>query len=141
MGWLTYAETGDRLRAAELYQQALVLARQIPDRRREASLLSNLGTILLAMSDLEGAIANQEQALTIFTNFDDLRSASMVLNALGNAYLAGGDLDQALTLYRRAVDVASQKIGAQKQPAVGISVCCLVNRVTSRTRLVFCGVP
>ena len=56
-----YAALGDTRKAIELYEQRLVIAREIGDRRGEGNSLGNLGSAYNALGDTRRAIEHYEQ--------------------------------------------------------------------------------
>ena len=60
-------------KAIEYYKQALVIARDIDDRRNEGNWISNLGNAYRALGQVEKAIEYYEQALIIGKEIKDPR--------------------------------------------------------------------
>ncbi len=57
-------------RAVEFYEQALIIARDIGDRRGEGNALFNTGLVLDKLGDRAKAIAHVEAALEIFEQIE-----------------------------------------------------------------------
>ncbi len=62
---LAYADLGQVERAIGYYEQSLVIAREIGDRRGEGNALGNLGIAYADLGQVERAIGYYEQALVI----------------------------------------------------------------------------
>jgi CHAT domain-containing protein/Tfp pilus assembly protein PilF len=95
-------------RAIDLYEQALIVYREIGDRHGEAASLNNLGVCYKAVAEYERAIDYYEQSLAISQEIGDRRGASNSLNNLGVCY-------RALAEYERAIDYYEQSLAIQKE--------------------------
>ena len=63
-GWaIAYAHLGETRKAIEFYEQALMIAREIGDRRGEGNALGNLGIAYADLGETRKAIEFYEQAL------------------------------------------------------------------------------
>jgi tetratricopeptide (TPR) repeat protein len=71
---LAYAALGETRKAIDYYEQRLVIAREIGDRRGEGNALANMGLALRA-TDPEAAREKSRQALAIFTAIEDPNAA------------------------------------------------------------------
>ena len=60
-------------RAIEYYEQALLISREIGDRRGEGHWLGNLGIAYAALGEVRRAIEHYEQALLISREIGDRR--------------------------------------------------------------------
>ena len=70
-----YSETGEHRRALELYEQALVIVREIGDRRNEGYALLNLSLIYVNFGDLAAAVQAAEASHRIREEIEDPRAA------------------------------------------------------------------
>jgi tetratricopeptide (TPR) repeat protein len=86
--------------------QALVISREIPDRRMEGNVLSNLGAAHAALDQVETAIGFYDQALTISREIGDRRLEGMVVGGLGTAHAARGRVQTAMGFYRQALSIS-----------------------------------
>ncbi len=99
---IAYAALGDAGKAIEYYEQALVIAREIGDRRGEGAALGNLGIAYADLGDARKAIEYYEQALAIAREIGDRRGEGAALGNLGIAYAALGDARKAIEYYEQA---------------------------------------
>jgi tetratricopeptide (TPR) repeat protein len=96
--------------AAKLYEQALTIARETNDRRREAEWLGFLGRVYSNLGQFERAIRLHEQALAISREIGDRRHEVIWLNNLGNVHCTLGQVERAIKLYEEAL-VITREIG------------------------------
>ena len=73
-------------KAIELYEQQLVIAREIGNRRGEGNALGSLGLAHEELGHARKAIAYHEQAIAIDRELGDHRGESISLGNLGNAH-------------------------------------------------------
>ena len=106
-------DLGDVRRAIENYEQALVISREIGDRRGEGTDLGNLGNAYQSLGDVRRAIENYEQALVISREIGDRRGEGTDLGNLGIAYTDLGDVRRAIENYEQAL-VISREIGDRR---------------------------
>jgi tetratricopeptide (TPR) repeat protein len=92
--------------AIKLYEEALAIAREIGDRRREGFLLGNIGRAYRDLGQVERAIPLLEKALAIAKEVDDPRETSDRLGNLGVAYHVLGQIERAIALYEEALAIA-----------------------------------
>jgi len=69
---------GQRRKGLEFFEQALVIAREVGDRRLEAGTLWNTAVVLEQMNDLTQAIQRAEAALKIFQAIEDPNAAKVL---------------------------------------------------------------
>ena len=96
---------GDHVRAAELHQQALDLARYTGNRAAEAFALNNLGVQALDRLDFPAANALYEKAEVIAASIDEPLIGAMVKHNVGEALTRQADFGGAAAMYREALDV------------------------------------
>ena len=99
---LAYAALGQAERAIGFYEQALVIDREIGDRRGEGADLGNLGLAYAALGQAERAIGFYEQQLVIVREIGDRRGEGNALGNLGTAYAALGQAERAIGFYEQA---------------------------------------
>ncbi len=78
------------------FEEGLVLARELGDRREEARDLIGLGTVAQTEGHAERATRLLEEALAIARGADDKNGMAVILNNLGNIAERHGDLDRAM---------------------------------------------
>jgi tetratricopeptide (TPR) repeat protein len=96
---------GDHVRAAELHQQALDLARQTGNRAAEAFALNNLGVQAVDRLDFPVASALWEKAEELAASIDEPLIVAMVKHNLGESLTRQADFGRAAASYREALDV------------------------------------
>jgi len=92
---LAYSALGETRKAIEYYEQALAIAREIGDRRREGNYLGNLGNAYQALGAVRKSIECYEQTLGVHRDIGYRRGEGDALGNLGIAYLASGELERA----------------------------------------------
>jgi tetratricopeptide (TPR) repeat protein len=90
--------------AIEFYEQWLVIAREIGDRRGEGAALGNLGTAYADLGDARKAIEFYEQQLVIVREIGDRAGEAITSWNAGIAYAKLGDLERAPELMQVLVD-------------------------------------
>jgi tetratricopeptide (TPR) repeat protein len=101
---LAFAQ-GDFTAAAERIRQGLTLARQSGDRRREATLLTGLGSATLAQGNLEAADAAYAQSRDVFRELGDRWRYANALAGLGAVAHTRGDADRARHAYEEGLGI------------------------------------
>ncbi|GAB6265013.1 MAG: hypothetical protein STSR0001_04570 [Methanothrix sp.] len=110
---LAYADLGEPRKAIEHYEQALMISREIGDRRGEGNNLGSLGLAYSDLGEMRLAIEYYEQALMISRKIGDRRGEGADLGNLGNAYRNLGETDNAIEYYQQALVIAKE-IGDRK---------------------------
>ena len=105
-----YSDLGQVDKAIEYHEQALVIAREIGDRRGEGSRLGNLGSAYYHLGQVEKAIEYYEQALVIAREIGDRRGEGADLGNLGSAYYQLGQVDKDIEYHEQAL-VIFREIG------------------------------
>jgi tetratricopeptide (TPR) repeat protein len=103
-----YYQLGQVEKAIEYHEQALVILREIGDRRGEGSALGNLGLAYSDLGQVEKAIEYHNQALVIVREIGDRRGEGAVLGNLGNAYSALGQVEKAIEYHNQALEIARE---------------------------------
>ena len=94
--------------ALQLWQQALVIYREIKDRQGEGWVLGNLGIAYRNLGDYGKAIDYQQQLLAIAREIKDRKSEGAALGNLGAAYLSLGN-------YTKAIDYLEQTLAIARE--------------------------
>ncbi|MFA6373413.1 MAG: tetratricopeptide repeat protein [Methanothrix sp.] len=110
---LVYFVLGDAKKAFEYYEQALIIAREIGDRRNEGVWLGNLGTACAALGAARKAIEYYEQHLAIARGIGDRTGEGNALGNLGAAYAALGDAPKSVEYCEQAL-IISREIGDRR---------------------------
>ena len=105
---LAYSSLGQVERAAEYYEQALAILKEIGDGRGEGNQLGNLGSAYYFLGQVERAIEYYEQALAIAKEIGDRRGEGSDLGNLGLAYYALGQVERAIDYYEQALAIAKE---------------------------------
>ncbi len=92
-------------KATGYYEQALVISREIGDRRGEGNRLGNLGLAYADLGEVGKAIDYYEQALVISREIGDRRGESNHLGNLGLAYANLGEVEKAIGYHEQALDI------------------------------------
>ena len=103
-----YRALGQVDKTIKYYDQALVIFREIGDRRNEGNWLGNLGNAYSALGQVEKAIEYHDQALMIAREIGDRRGEGNRLGNLGNAYSALGQVEKAIEYYDQALMIARE---------------------------------
>ena len=98
------------LDAIELYEEALVIVRQLGQRPAEGTILNNLGICYVFLSDYQRAIDYLEQALAICRDIGDRANEMSSLNGLGVCYISLSGYQQAIDYFEQAL-VIQREIG------------------------------
>ena len=102
-----------RAEPIEQYEQALVIDREIGDRRGEGADLGNLGMAYAALGEVRRAIEQYEQALVISREIGDRRGEGADLGNLGNGVRGPGQVGRAIEQYEQALAI-SREIGDRR---------------------------
>ncbi len=103
-----YKDLGQVEKAIEYYQAALLISKEIGDRRGEGNRLGNLGSAYRNLGQVEKAIEYYQAALLIAKEIGDRLNEGNWLGNLGNAYAKRGELARALAHWRRSVEILSE---------------------------------
>lgn len=99
---------GEMEKAIGHYEQALVILREIGDRRGEGVVLGNLGVAHADLGEVEKAIRSYEQGLVIAREIGDHQGAGKALGNLGTAYLGVREVEKAVGCYEQALMIARE---------------------------------
>jgi tetratricopeptide (TPR) repeat protein len=103
-----YLVLGQAELAADCYNEALVIARRIGDRRSEGIWLGYLGRAYLNLGQIQMAIDSYSGALRIAHEVGNLNEEGIWLANLGLAYRALGQVKQAIQCYENALTIVRQ---------------------------------
>ncbi|MDE3090294.1 MAG: hypothetical protein KGJ80_13010, partial [Chloroflexota bacterium] len=95
----------DAVKAKQLSDDALTLARGIGDRASEAKILWNLQNLAFFNNDARAGIAYGEQALAIAQQFDLREQTAYILNDISRIYLMTGEAGKAMRAVRDAKEI------------------------------------
>jgi len=98
---IAYLAMGEARPAIAILEEALLIAREIGDRRGEGNALGNLGNAYAALGDARKAIEYYEQYLAIAREIGDRRGEGNALGNLGSAHAALGDARKAIEYYEQ----------------------------------------
>jgi DNA-binding SARP family transcriptional activator len=101
-----HRELGQRERALEHVNDALVLYREVGDQRYEGIALNQLGLIHRDLGDHDAAMAWHHRALTLLRESGDRSSEAAVLNDIGDTLRAAGTHRESAMYHRQAIDIA-----------------------------------
>jgi tetratricopeptide (TPR) repeat protein len=116
---LAYSALGQVEKAIEHYDQALVIAREIGDRRNEGNWLGNIGSAYYQLGQVEKAIEHYDQALVIAREIGDRRGEGNGLGNIGLAYSDLGQVDKAIEYNKQALVIA-REIGDRRNEGAGL---------------------
>jgi CHAT domain-containing protein/Tfp pilus assembly protein PilF len=119
---------GQSQAAIDKYQQALVIARKIPNRQRTGKLLQDIGLAYSTKEQYQKALDFYQQALIIWRETSNLAAEGTTLDSIGVAYFRQGQYTKALAAHQQALEM-SQKL---KRP-VGVGLA-LANIGTTYTK-------
>ncbi|HZF08383.1 MAG TPA: tetratricopeptide repeat protein, partial [Thermoanaerobaculia bacterium] len=105
---LAHADLGEVEKAIGSYEQALVIHREIRDRRGEGSDLGNLGSAYYRLGEVEKAIRYYEQRLVIAREVGDRCGEGNALGNLGLSHHHLGELEKALGYHEQALVIARE---------------------------------
>jgi tetratricopeptide (TPR) repeat protein len=115
---VAHAKLGDVEKAIGFYEQALVIFREIGDRRGEGASLGNLALAYTSLGEEGKAFELYEQQLAIAREIGDRKGESSSLGNLGLAYAALGKFEQAIGFYvqRLLLPARSATVGEKVTP-------------------------
>jgi CHAT domain-containing protein/tetratricopeptide (TPR) repeat protein len=99
------AQTSQFTAAIQSWEQALIIYREIKDRKGEGSALNNLGNVYKSLGDYPKAIDYLQQSLTIATEVKDRKGEGSALNNLGTVYQSLGDYPKAIDYLKQGLAI------------------------------------
>jgi tetratricopeptide (TPR) repeat protein len=130
---IAYKNSGDPHKAIELYQQQLVITREISDRKGEGTALGNLGLAYADLGKTRKAIELHEQALEIDREIGDRRGEGIALGNLGNAYADLGETRKAIEFHEKALHI-DREIGDRRGESADLGNLGLAYAALGETR-------
>ena len=112
-------DQGNFTEAANAYNRALAMQREIGDMRGSATTLNNLANALGEQGDLSGSIKMLNEALVTFRGVGDKHSAAAVLGSIAARTLQQGDLKQGKKMLEEGL-AASREIGDQERTSTAL---------------------
>ncbi|MBD2194502.1 MULTISPECIES: CHAT domain-containing protein [Calothrix] len=94
--------------ALQSWQQALIIYREIKDRKGESWILGSFGLAYYAMGDYPKAIDYYQQSLAISREIKDRLSEGTALGNLGLAYYALGDYNKTIEYHQQHLAIARE---------------------------------
>ncbi|QSJ19671.1 CHAT domain-containing protein [Nostoc sp. UHCC 0702] len=91
--------------ALKYYNQALPISRAVKDREREATTLTNIGSVYSSLGDKQEALKYYNQALPISRAVGDRRVEAATLNNIGSVYSSLGDKQEELKYYNQSLPI------------------------------------
>ncbi|CAN5695057.1 LuxR family transcriptional regulator [soil metagenome] len=98
-----FTSRGEYARAEELYEEILILSREMGDAPTLLDCLIKLGYVFLVQGNHREATALGEEAVTLSRERGYTASLARALNCLGWASLLSGDLEQATGLHKESL--------------------------------------
>jgi CHAT domain-containing protein/tetratricopeptide (TPR) repeat protein len=105
-----YRDQGRYAEALEMYQQALVIQREVGDRTGEGSTLTGIGMVYDNQGRYAEALEMYYQALVIQREVGDRTGEEATLNNIGAVYADQGRYAEALEMYQQAL-VIQREVG------------------------------
>jgi tetratricopeptide (TPR) repeat protein len=97
---------GEYKRAEKQFKQALDLAKDLRDRKDEASALVGLAHVYRDAGQYDRAMLRYEKALRIYEERDHVRKQTEIMNHLGLMHKILGENREALALHKKALELA-----------------------------------
>jgi predicted ATPase/DNA-binding CsgD family transcriptional regulator len=110
---------GQRERAIELSEEALLLAREVGDKSPIGHCLVRLGYCALVQGDFDKSQTVILEGLALFREVGDKNGIAQAINCLGEAARSRGDYQAALTLYQDSVAI-KREIGDRRGIAMTV---------------------
>lgn len=99
------AHQGDRMQARSLFEQCLMLRRDLEDSLGIANTINSLGALAYFDKDYAAALPLYSESLAIMRELNDKAGTSRVLNNLGLLHENQGDYQAARALLNEALDI------------------------------------
>ncbi|MDI9341142.1 MAG: tetratricopeptide repeat protein [Sediminibacterium sp.] len=105
-GVILSEQMGDNESAMQKYRLSLKLSRYADDKKGEAAVLNNMGSIYEGWESTDSAIYYYDQSLKLSTAIRDKEGIANSLNNIGSVYSKKGNSIAALEYYYNALDLA-----------------------------------
>lgn len=105
MGWMAflYEQQGDIEKALNLYQESLVLARKLNNKKNQGTLLNNIAAIYKDKGMIGEALEYHEKSMAIKKSINDQEGLATSLNNIGLIFQNQGQIAKALENYLQAL--------------------------------------
>jgi CHAT domain-containing protein/Tfp pilus assembly protein PilF len=100
---IVYDDLGEKQKALEYYDHALVIERELGNRADEASTLFNMGSAYGDLGEKQKALEHYDQALKLEREAGDREGEAATLSNMGLVYDDLGELEKALEFYNQAL--------------------------------------
>ena len=101
-------DLGEKEKALDYYNQALLITQEVGDESGEATILNNIGVVYRTLDDNEKALDYYNQALLITQEVGDKSGEATILNNIGGVYRTSGDNEKALEYYNQVLLIDRQ---------------------------------
>ncbi len=101
-----YSTLGDHVQALGYLNQALTIAKRLPQREVLANVLNSIGVLYLEQEDYDKAGEYLHQSLQIYQALENQSETARVLLNLGVTEQRRGNIDQALESFRKSLESA-----------------------------------
>ena len=105
---VTYLETGDYVKAKEIYKMAIEQSELINDMRGKANSFDGLGNIHWHKGRYDKSLENLYISLDILKELNDQAGISRSLLQIGHNYYYKGEWDKAYKYYSRSIEIIDQ---------------------------------
>lgn len=114
-----YSAMGDNIQAFSCLQQALNIAKKLPQRDLLANVLNSIGVLYLEQEEYDKASAHLQQSLHIYQALKNQAETSRVLLNMGVIEQRRGNFDQALDNFQKSLDQARDSSNRDVMIAAG----------------------
>jgi tetratricopeptide (TPR) repeat protein len=115
--------------AIEVYQQALLISKEIGDLKNEVDILDCIGVAYSRLKQYEDAIQFHQQSLIIAQDIKDREGESNALYFIGDSYYNLGQYEQAIKFTKQSLDIAHELNNYQGESTalhnLGLTYCNL----------------
>jgi tetratricopeptide (TPR) repeat protein len=105
---LQLSRQGKYKEALELYEKALVICREIGEKKGEGTILDNIGLVYRNLGQYQKALDIFQQSLTIRKQVGDKAGEGTTLNNIGLVYRSLGQYQKALDFYQQSLAIGKQ---------------------------------
>ncbi|MBD2607639.1 tetratricopeptide repeat protein [Scytonema hofmannii FACHB-248] len=98
-----------RQQAIEKWKQALPLWQQVDDKKKEATILNNIGKVYSDLSQKQQALNYYNQSLPLWRQVGNKAAQATILSNIGKVYSDLGDNQQALRYYNQSLPLSRQE--------------------------------
>jgi CHAT domain-containing protein/Tfp pilus assembly protein PilF len=102
--------TAESLRQAiEKWKQALPLWQQVDEKKKEATIINNIGKVYSDLGEKQQALNYYNQSLPLWRQVGNKAAEATILNNIGKVYSDLGDNQQALKYYNQSLSLSKQE--------------------------------